>query len=99
MAFGDADLGVFTADFGTLCQFSGSSANCILNKPIATKLADEGFGGVSVQKTSIDLAYNAFTPMPEQGEDILVNGVSYTIADEAADIDGAFLRYPLKVAN
>jgi hypothetical protein len=37
--------------------------------------------------------------MPEQGEDILVNGVSYTIADEAADIDGAFLRYPLKVAN
>src|ERR1035438_8613062 len=99
MAFGDADLGVFTADWGTPVYFAGSTANGILSKPIATKLADEGFGGVTVQKTSIDLPYNAFTPMPEQGAEIMVNGVSYTIADEAADIDGAFLRYPLKVAN
>jgi hypothetical protein len=97
--FGDADLGVFTADMGVPVLFGGVMVKGILNKPIATKLADEGFGGISVQQTTIELPYNAFTTMPEQGAAIVVNGISYTVADEAADIDGAFLRYPLKAVS
>lgn len=99
MAFGDADLAIFTADMGVPVVFGGINVNGLLNKPIATKLADEGFGGISMQQTTIELPYNAFNPMPEQGQTIVVAGISYTIADEAADVDGAFLRYPLKAVS
>jgi hypothetical protein len=97
--FGDSDLGVFVGE-GEVVQFGAQpSAKGIFNKPIATKLADAGFGGFSVNVPTIELPYNAFSPMPEQGQTIIVAGTSYTIADEAADIDGAFVRFPLKAVS
>jgi hypothetical protein len=98
MAFGDSDLGVFVGE-GEPVQFAGFLAKGIFNKPKATKLADEGFGGFSMNVPTIELPYNAFDPMPEQGDSITVGKTNYTIADEAADIDGAFVRYPLKAVS
>lgn len=97
--FGDSDLGVFTADFGVVVQFAGSQANGIFDKPIKTGLADEGFGGINTTRPTLRLAYNAFAPMPEQGNTITVDGTDYTIADEDADTDGAFVWYPLKATS
>jgi hypothetical protein len=97
--FGDSDLGVFTADFGIAVQFNGSMVKGILDKPQKTALQDEGFGGISTNRTTIRLPYNAFSPMPEPGEVIYVDGTEYAIADEEADTDGAFVWYPLKVTS
>lgn len=97
--FGDSDLGVFTADFGVVVQFQGSSANGIFDQPQKTALADEGFGGISTTRPTIRLAHNAFTPMPEPNETIFVDGTEYAIADEEAESDGAFVWYPLKVTS
>jgi hypothetical protein len=97
--YGDADLAVFTADFGIAVTFQGSTAKGILNQPQKTALADQGFGGISTTRPTIRLPYNAFTPMPEPGETINVDGVDYAIADEDAESDGAFVWFPLKVAS
>lgn len=99
MAFGDADLGTFVADFGVPVVFGGVTAKGIFDTPIKTGIADEGFGGVSMSRPTIKLAYNTFSPMPAPTNAITVNGVNYTIADEAADDDGAFITYPLKATS
>jgi hypothetical protein len=99
MAFGDSDLGVFTDDFGVTVRFNGSTATGIFDKPIKTALADQGFGGFSSNRPTIKLAYNAFDTMPSPGDPITVDDVDYTIADEEADTDGAFVTYPLKATS
>lgn len=99
MAFGDDDLGVFTADFGVAVQFNGSNAIGIFDKPIKTGLADQGFGGITSDRPTIKLPYNAFNPMPQPRDPITVDYVAYSIADEDAASDGAFITYPLKAAS
>ena len=97
MAFGDSDLDIFTADFGIPVTFNGVTANGILDQPVKTGLADSGFGGISSPRPMLRVPYNAFSPMPAQGDAITVDGLQYVIADEDSDTDGSFVWYPLKV--
>ena len=100
MAFGDADLGVFTADFGVTVEFGGSTAQALFDQPTGTKLADQQFGGFEVTVPAIRLPYTAFSPMPTEGNTVTVDGTDYTVSEKEADCDGSFVRYALKaVAN
>ena len=99
MAFGDSDLTVFTADFGVSVQFQGSIANGILDEPQKTLLGDSGFGGVDTTIPAVLLPFNAFTPMPEQDEALVVDGTDYTVGSIMAQGDGRFMRIELKAAS
>lgn len=99
MVFGDSDLGVFTGDFGVAVTFNGVTANGILDQPVKTALADQGFGGINTSRPTIRLPYTAFSPMPQPGDSITVDSVLFTIADEDSDSDGAFVSYPLKATS
>lgn len=99
MPIGDSDLEVFVQDFGVPVVFGGVTKTGIFNKPTKSALADEGFGGIAMSRPSVRLPFNAFTPMPEPRNAITVNGSNYTIADEEAETDGAFVCYPLKAAS
>lgn len=99
MAFGDSDLGVFTGDFGVSVVFNGVTVKGIFENPVKSSLEDQGFGGINLNRPAVRLPYNAFSPMPQTTSAITVNGVNYTIADEASDDDGAFVTYPLKAVS
>ncbi len=99
MAFGDSDLGVFTADFGVAVVFDGRTVLGIFDRPLKTALADAGFGGINTGRPVVRLPYNAFPAMPAPGESLTVDGVAYTVADEESDTDGAFVWLPLKATS
>lgn len=94
--FGDNDLGVFFGDFGVTVQFGGSSAQGILDQPEMIKLADRGFGGFNTVVPTIRLPYNAFSPMPEETDTLVVNGQNYTVTEQTAESDGGVIVYSLK---
>jgi len=99
MAFGDADLTVFTADFGVPVEFGGGTVSALFDQPTETKLADAGFGGFEVTVPAIRIPYNAFSPMPAEGDTLTVDGTDYTVAEKFADCDGSFVRYTLKAVE
>jgi hypothetical protein len=99
--FGDSDLAVFfdPTTFGeAFVQFGGSSANGILDQPMAIRLADRGFGGFNASMPSLQLPYNAFSPMPRERDTLSVNGQNYTVTEQTTEGDGAIIRFSLKVA-
>jgi hypothetical protein len=97
--FGDADLPTFFADFGVAVFFEGSTATGILDRPVQTKLADQGFGGVGVAFPAVRLPYNAFSPMPDEGDQVNVDGKDYTVAEITSESDGAVVCLDLKAAS
>jgi hypothetical protein len=94
--FGDSDLPVFFADFGVPVIFGTNTVLGNFNRPVQTKLADQGFGGVDTAFPSVELAYNAFSPMPVSGDALNVNGTAYTVSEPTAVSDGAIVCYDLK---
>lgn len=105
MPFGAPDLRAFCS-MGDPVVFNGQSSYAdtgaaikgIFDRPMQTKLADQGFGGTDVYLPELRLPFNAFNPMPTNRDLITVAGVDYTIADTDAEDDGAFLVYYLKAA-
>lgn len=96
MAFGDADLGVFFADMGVAVTFGGSTVQGLFDKPTQIKLSDQGFGGVETGFPAVRLPYNAFSPMPINGQSITVDGTVYTVAEVTAESDGKIVCLELK---
>jgi hypothetical protein len=94
--FGDADLPVFFADFGDPVTFGTKTVLGNFNRPVQIKLADQGFGGVETAFPSVELAYNAFSPMPGPGDAVNVDGTAYTVSEPTAVSDGAIVCYELK---
>lgn len=99
--FGDADLGVFFADFGkeTAVTFSGVTVPGILDQPESVHLGDRGFGGINATLPVVRLPYNAFSPMPKNTDRLVVAGQAYTVTERTAESDGAILAYSLKKAS
>lgn len=97
--FGDADLPVFFADFGVPVIFAGVTVLGNFNRPVQIKLADQGFGGVETAFPSVELAYNAFSPMPGPGDEVNVDGTDYTVSEPTAISDGAIVCYELKAVS
>lgn len=96
MAFGDNDLGVFFGDFGVPVQFGGQTVNGILDEPQAVHLGDQGWGGISAVAPTLRLPSNAFTPMPEEMDMIVVNWRNYEVTEVTGDGDGAISVFHLK---
>jgi hypothetical protein len=94
--FGDADLPTFFADFGVAVIFGSNTVLGNLDRPQQIKLADQGFGGVETQLPLVHLAYNAFSPMPEEGDAVNVDGTAYTVAERTTESDGAVVCLALK---
>jgi len=97
--FGDADLPVFFADFGDPVTFGSNTVLGNFNRPVQIKLADQGFGGVETAFPSVELAYNAFSPMPDSGDTLNVAGTDYTVSEPTAISDGAIVCYDLKAVS
>jgi hypothetical protein len=98
--FGDADLPVFFADFGVPVLFGTQPATKgNFNRPEQIKLADQGFGGVETAFPSVELAYNAFSPMPDSRDVVNVDGTNYTVSEPTAVSDGAIVCYDLKAVS
>lgn len=97
--FGDADLPTFFADFGVPVIFGGVTRLGNFDRPVEIKEADQGFGGVETAFPSIRLPYNAFSPMPDSGDVLQVNGAWYSISEPTAESDGAVVCFGLKAAS
>lgn len=105
MPFGARDLRAFCS-MGDPVVFNGQSLYAdtgapikgLFDRPMQTKLADQGFGGTDVFMPELRLPFNTFNPMPTNRDHILVGGVNYTIADTDAEDDGAIVVYYLKAA-
>lgn len=80
--FGDADLGVFFADFGgaTPVIWNGESAvNGILDTSTDVFAHGGGPGGMERNTVLLRIPYNAFTATPKPRDPISVGGVNYTV--------------------
>jgi hypothetical protein len=97
--FGDADLPTFFADFGVVVTFGSNSTQGNLDRPVQIKLADQGFGGVETELPVVHLAYNAFSPMPDSGDAVNVDGTAYTVAERTTESDGAVVCLALKAVT
>lgn len=98
--FGDADLPVFFADFGVPVFFgSQGPVQGNFDQPVQIKLADEGFGGTETTMPEVRLPYNAFSPMPTEGDVITVNGTQYSVSEKTAESDGAVVCHTLKAVS
>jgi hypothetical protein len=94
--FGDADLPTFFADFGVPVIFGSNTALGNFDRPQLIKLADQGFGGVETEFPLVHLAYNAFSPMPDAGDAVNVDGTAYTVAERTTESDGGVVCLALK---
>lgn len=98
--FGDADLPTFFADMGVPVLFGTQpQTKAIFDRPVQIKLADEGFGGVETGMPELRLPYNAFSPMPTEGDVITVDGTKYSISEVTAEGDGAVTCLYLKAVS
>lgn len=61
-------------------------------------LAEQGFGGVDLPRAQVSLPFNAFSPMPTNGDPITVGGIAYKVADTTLEDDGGFVCYDLERA-
>lgn len=99
--FGGRDLRAFCST-GRPVTFQGVSAypdgvliRGIVDRPVQMKLMEGGIGGVETATPELRLPCNAFNPMPQDGDSILVDGTEYTVTQPTAEDDGAFLCYEL----
>jgi hypothetical protein len=98
--FGDADLSVFFADFGVPVFFgSQGPVKGIFDRPMQIKLADDGFGGTETGMPEVRLPYNAFSPMPTEGDVITVDGTQYSVSEKTREGDGAVVCHSLKAVG
>jgi len=99
--FGDSDLGVFfdPRTFAVPVQFSGTTAYGNLDQVQAVHLADSGFGGFQALLPTLQLPYNAFSPMPNTRDLLNVDGQNYTVTERTVASDGAILTYSLKITS
>ena len=104
--FGDEDLPTFFGDMGVPVMFKGVSTypngKPILgnfDRPLATKLADMGFGGITSEAPCVRLPYNAFRPMPRSKDVLFVDGCKYEVSEPSAESDGGVIVYDLKAVS
>jgi len=97
--FGDADLPVFFADFGVPVIFADKTVLGNRDRPVQIKLADQGFGGIETAFPSVEIAYNAFSPMPDEGDAVNVDGTAYAVAESTTQGDGAVVCLTLKAVS
>lgn len=95
MAFGDADLAIFAADFGVAVVFGGATARGIFDRPQSLSLADEGYGGINTTAPVVRIPKNAFAVMPKTTDAIMVDGTGYTVDSIESDSDGGFVYLTL----
>ena len=105
MTFGASDLRAFCRPMGVPVSFGGVSTypddgspiQGLFDRPIGSKLAEDGIGGVESAVPELRLPYNAFSPMPQSGDTVTVDGTTYTVDQPTAEDDGAILCYALFV--
>lgn len=101
--FNARDLRAICRQMGVAVGFAGVSTYAddgtpvmgIFDRPVQMKLMEAGIGGVESALPELRLPFNAFTTMPQSGDEIAVGGVSFTVDQPTAEDDGAFLCYPL----
>jgi hypothetical protein len=82
--------------FGTVSAYpDGTPVRGLQDLPIQMKMLDNGTAGVETDMPELRLPFNAFDPMPRDGDTVLVEGVAYTVNQPTAEDDGAFLCYLL----
>jgi hypothetical protein len=99
MAFGDADLGVFTADFGVAVVYEGQTANGILDTTTDMFMHGEGPGGFERSTVILRVPYNAFSSVPKPMDAITVGGVAYTVKELPEQRDMQITEMYLKPAS
>lgn len=67
----------------------------LFDRAIQMKLEEGGIGGVETASPELRLPFNAFTPMPQDGDEVLVDGTTYSVTQPTAEDDGAILVYDL----
>jgi hypothetical protein len=94
------DTGV-PVSFGSVSTYpdDGQPVMGIFDRPVGMKLAAEGIGGVENAAPELRLPFNAFSAMPQAGDAVTVDGVSYTVYQPTTEDDGAFLCYELKATS
>lgn len=97
MAFGDADLDVFTSDFGVPVNFAGAPVGLQGNLDVADEIvaARDRFPGMigTMQVVLIKASAGAGLHI---GDAITVDGQNYKVAHHARIDDSAFLRVYLE---
>lgn len=96
MTFRSNDLGIFFAAFGVTVEYGTGTAKGVFDQPEVVRLADHGFGGVEATNPTLKLPFNAFDPMPQTRDALLVDGRGYTVNTRTTDGDGAIVVYTLK---
>ena len=74
---------------------TGQPIRGLFDRPVSMKLSDSGTGGVETAAPELRLPFNTFSPMPQNGDEVLVDGTAYTVNQPTAEDDGAFLVYEL----
>lgn len=77
----------------------GSPVLGLFDRPVAMKLMESGIGGVETATPELRLPFNAFETMPEDGDEIQVNGTVYAVSQPTTEDDGAILCYQLQVTE
>ncbi len=102
MGFGEQDLralfrtGPCVTFNGVGTYRDGQPVQGLLDRPIGSRLAEQGFGGVDVVLPELRLPHYAFNPMPRVKEVIVVEGIEYKVASITAEDDGAVVCLELK---
>jgi hypothetical protein len=100
--FQPADLRAFCRQ-GVPVSFKGVSTYAddgspicgLFDRPVDFKLQTGGVEGVETALPELRLPCNAFSPMPQDGDQISVAGATYVCNQPQQEDDGAFFCYAL----
>jgi hypothetical protein len=87
--------GVAVSFQGTSSYADGVPVKGLFDRPVQMKFQEGGTGGVETACPELRLPFNAFNPMPQSGDELLVGGTGYKVNQPTAEDDGAFLVYEL----
>lgn len=71
----------------------------LFDRPVAMKLMESGIAGVESATPELRLPFNAFGTMPQDGDEVQVDGTVYTVSQPTTEDDGAILCYELQVTQ
>ena len=96
-AFCRPPMGV-PVSFGGVSTYAddGSPICGLFDRPQSMGLQEQGAGGVVAPASELRLPYNAFDPMPDDGDTVTVAGYDYLCGAPTAEDDGGFLCYALE---
>jgi len=88
-------MGVPVSFRGVSSYGDGVPVRGLFDRPIAMKLEEGGIGGVESAIPELRLPFNAFQTMPQDGDQVLVDGCTYSVTQPTTEDDGAILVYEL----